>query len=178
MFQLQKKNLDISLPVESDSVDKNEFNNKQKISFDSVQSKQVNEEAVKGNTKIGFQAQNEHKDFILQSTKLQVGLKDETLNPILRNQTINDREIIEPDNSPRKYGYIRTFLDRTKRIQEPREGGIHSQFDRAQKYLKRESNETISRGINNGNDLRGNRYEKTKEWLKNRGRSQSELILE
>lgn len=175
---LSQKNVEFSLPAEFDSIDKNELNNNKKINFDSVQSTQLREDVVRGNIRVGFQGENGRQEFELESTKLQVGLKEQTVSPIRRTQTTNDREIIEPNHSSRKYGHIRTFLDRTKKTQELREGGIHSQFDRAQNYWNRESNKTSPGGVNRGNDLLGNRYEKTQEWLKNRGRSQSELILE
>ena len=175
---ISKKNINLSLPAEFDSVDKNELNNKQKITFDSVQSSILNEEAVQGNSRVGFQEQKVRQELEWESTKLQVGLREQTESPILRKQTTNDREIIEPNYSPRKYGHIRTFLDRTKKTQELRAEGDHSQFDRTQNYLNRESNTTSPGGVNRRNDLLGNRYEKTQEWIKNRGRSQSELILE
>ena len=175
---ISKKNINLSLPAEFDSVDKNEFNNKQKVNFDSVQSSILNEEAVRGNNRVGFKGQKDRQDLEWESTKFQVGLREQTESPILRNQTTNDREIIEPHYSPRKYGHIRTFLDRTKKTQESRAGGVRSQFDRTQNYLNRESNTTSPGGVNRGNDLLGNRYEKTQEWIKNRGRSQTDLILE
>ena len=175
---ISKKNINLSLPAEFDSVDKNELNNKQKVTFDSVQSSILNEEAVQGNSRVGFQEQKVRQELEWESTKLQVGLREQTESPILRKQTTNDREITEPNYSPRKYGHIRTFLDRTKKTQELRAGGDHSQFDRTQNYLNRESNTTSPGGVNRRNDLLGNRYEKTQEWIKNRGRSQTELILE
>ena len=175
---ISKKNVNFSLPAEFDSVDKNELNNNQMVNFDSVQPSLLNEDAVLGNSRVGFQGQKDRQEFELESTKFQVGLREQTENPILRNQTTNDRGMTEPNYSPRKYGHIRTFLDRTKKTQEPRAGGIHSQLERTQNYLNRESNTTNPGGVNRGNDLLGNRYEKTQEWIKNRGRSQSELILE
>lgn len=175
---LSNKNVEFSLPAEFDSIDKNELNNKKKINFDSIQSTLLSEDAVQGNTRVGFQGQKGRQELKLESTKLQVGLKEQTESPIRRNQTKNNREIIEPNHSSRKYGHIRTFLDRTKETQGPREGGVYSQFGRAQNYWNRESNKTSPGGGNRGNDLRENRYEKTQEWLKNRGRSQTELTLE
>ena len=175
---ISKKNINLSLPAEFDSVDKNELNNKQKVTFDSLQSSILNEEAVRGNSRVGFKEQKVRQEFEWESTKLQVGLREQTESPILRNQTTNDRGMTEPNYSPRKYGHIRTFLDRTKKTQELRAGGDHSQFGRTQNYLNRESNTTSPGGVNRGNDLLGNRYERTQEWIKNRGRSQSELILE
>ena len=175
---ISKKNVNFSLPAEFDSVDKNELNNNQKVNLDSVQPSLLNEDAVLGNSRVGFQGQKDRQEFELESTKFQVGLREQTENPILRNQTTNDRGMTEPNYSPKTYGHIRTFLDRTKKTQEPRAGGIHSQLERTQNYLNRESNTTNPGGVNRGNDLLGNRYEKTQEWIKNRGRSQSELILE
>jgi hypothetical protein len=175
---ISKKNVNFSLPAEFDSVDKNELNNNQMVNFDSAQPSLLNEEAVRGNSRVGFQEQKDRQEFELESTKFQVGLKEQTENPILRNQTTNDRGMNEPNYSPRKYGHIRTFLDRTKKTQEPRAGGVHSQFERTQNYLNRESNTTSTGGVNRRNDLLGNRYEKTQEWIKNRGRSQTDLILE
>jgi hypothetical protein len=171
---ISKKNVNFSLPAEFDSVDKNELNNRQKVNFDSVQPSLLNEEAVRGNSRVGFQGQKDRQEFEWESAKLQVGLREQTESPILRNHTTNDREIIEPNYSPRKYGHIRTFLDRTKKTQEPRAGGDHFQFDRTQNYLNREGNTTSPGRVNRRNDLLGNRYEKTQEWIKNRGRSQSE----
>jgi hypothetical protein len=175
---ISKKNVNFSLPAEFDSVDNNELNNNQKVNLDSVQLSLLNEDAVLGNSRVGFQGQKDRQEFELESTKFQVGLREQTENPILRNQTTNDRRMIEPNYSPKTYGHLRTFLDRTKKTQEPRAGGVHSQLERTQNYLNRESNTTKPGGGNRGNDLLGNRYEKTQEWIKNRGRSQSELILE
>ena len=175
---LSNKNVEFSLPAEFDSVDKNELNNNKKVNSDSVQSTLPSEDAVRGNTRVGFQGEKDRQELELDSTKLQVRLKEQTVSPIRRTQNKNDREIIEPNHASRKYGHIRTFLDRTKKPQEPRGGGVYSQFDRAQNYWNRESNKTSPGGGSRGNDQLGNRYEKTQEWLKNRGRSQSELILE
>ena len=175
---ISKKNVNFSLPAEFDSVDQSELNNKQMVNFDFVQPSLLNEESVRGNSRVGFQGQKDRQDLELESTKFQVGLREQTENPILRNQTTNDRRMIEPNYSPKTYGHLRTFLDRTKKTQEPRAGGVHSQFERTQNYLNRESNTTSKGGVNRRNDLLGKRYEKTQEWIKNRGRSQTELILE
>ena len=173
-----KKNLDFSLPAQSGSFDQKKLDQQQRVNFDSVQPSLLNEEQGTGQISIGFQEQKDTQEFELDSAKLKVGLREQIVNPILRNQTTNGGGIIEPDNSSRKYGHIRSFLGRHKGIKEPREKSVLSQFDRSQNYWKRESNETSQKGYASPNDSIGNRYQKTKEWIKNRGRGKTELPTE
>jgi hypothetical protein len=137
------------------------------------------EDEVDGKVRIIGMKDNRRKlSFPKSLSSLQVRFKDEVdIIPQSNDNITPSRDLAKYGNTPNGYVNIRSFLNRNEDTKSDKDEEGFQEFTRAKSFLDTKK-KSINSAIFLEEDLKAYRYEKTLEWINNRGRSLRQETVE
>ena len=167
----------VVLSSQSELVPLNEANNK--IGFKSDPLAILGDE-VEGKVRlIGMKDHSQNLNIPTDQPFPKVRFKDKVdIIPESNNKFTPAHDLKKYGNTTNGYGNIRSFLNRNEGTKNDKNEKGFQEFTRAKSYLDTERKSINSEISSEGLGLKGRPYEKTLEWINNRGRSFREATVE
>ena len=129
--------------------------------------------------RVGIKSRRLNPSYENTKTLSKLSFKDTTdLIPRRNDKSTNPNGYLKNEKPSLSYGRIRSFLNRNERGKGIEIKNETQEFNRAKRYLTAERKSINPKVILEGQKLKGNRYQKTLEWIKNRGRNEPNSTFE
>ena len=129
--------------------------------------------------RVGIKSRRLNPSYENTKTLSKLSFKDTTdLIPRRNDKSTNPNGYLKNEKPSLSYGRIRSFLNRNERGNGIEIKNETQEFNRAKRYLTAERKSINPKVILEGQKLKGNRYQKTLEWIKNRGRNEPNSTFE
>ena len=129
--------------------------------------------------RVGIKSRRLNPSYETTQTLSKLSFKDNTdLIPLRNDKSTNPNGYQKNEKTSQNYGRIRSFLNRNESAKGIEIKKETQEFNRAKRYLNAERKSINPKVILEGQKLKGNRYQKTLEWIKNRGRNEPNSTFE